>query len=340
MTYLWIAGGILLLLLGGEALVRGSVSLARTLNVSDLVIGIVLLGFCTTMPEMVTTLQAVQRDEIGLAVGALMGSGIGNILLVLGLAALICPVTVAQKAISRDGAMMLLAIAGFLGLLWFDAFTQPAGLVLLAALLGFLAYSVVADNRNSDEAAALHAAVAAQLGKPLTLPLAIILVLGGLGLLVGGSFLLIDGASALARTARISETVIGLTIVALGASLPEIAICLVAAFRRKSDLALGNVVGANIFALLGITGVAALLKPFSIAGDIGASAMVRDGASSLVTSVHAGAMMLSALLFALFALSGRQISRLEGAVLLLAFGLYLGLLFGLVPVPGLLPDVR
>tara|TARA_R110001606_G_scaffold155122_3_gene296956 strand:+ start:929 stop:1948 length:1020 start_codon:yes stop_codon:yes gene_type:complete len=338
MTYLMVLGGLVLLFVGGEALVRGSVSIARKLNISELVIGLTLVGFGTSVPELVTSLRAIGQGAVGIAVGNVVGSNIANILLVLGLAAVIRPILTNPRALSRDGAVMLGVTALLCALIWFDLFTRLAGFGLIGLLLAYLAYSLVADQKRDTQAGAMHAAegeiVQAQYGLFLGLVIAVI----GLVAVIIGARLLVDGGVSIARDFGISETIIGLTIVAVGTSLPELATTAVAAYRGKSDVALGNIIGSNIFNVLGILGVTALVQPFSVRGNTGAAEMADGATTRLISSLDIGVLLLSTVLLMLFAITRKRIARWEGAVLLLAYALYFGLLFGLVPVPGILTN--
>lgn len=338
MMYLMIAGGLLFLLLGGEALVRGSVSVARKLNISELVIGLTLVGFGTSVPELVTSLQAVERGAVGIAVGNVIGSNIANVLLVLAIAAVLSPIIVNPSAIFRDGMFMAGATALFCALLWFDQFSRLSGIILVTLLIGYLAFSLIMDQRRHDATAEMHKAEGEVVEAQYGLVLGIIIAVAGLIGVVIGANLLVDGSVTLARSIGISETVIGLTIVAIGTSLPELATSIVAAFRKKADVALGNVIGSNLFNILGILGITALVRPFSVRGDVGADAMAGAETSSLVSSIDVGALVLSVALLLLFSLTGRKIARWEGAVLLLGYVLYMGLTFDLIPVPAILPN--
>lgn len=337
MTYLMVLGGLFLLFIGGEALVRGSVSVARRLNISELVIGLMLVGFGTSVPELVTSLRAIGQDAVGIAVGNVVGSNIANILLVLGVAVVIRPVLTNPRALARDGMIMLAVTALLCALIWFDMFTRPAGMGLFGLLLAYLTYSFIADQRRESQAGAMHAAEGEGVEAHYGLGVGLLIALGGLvGVVLGAGFL-VDGGVVIARDLGISETVIGLTIVAVGTSLPELVTSVVAAYRGKSDVALGNVIGSNIFNVLGILGITAIVHPFSLRGDIAAEAMSQGRAPSLISSTDIGALILSVFLLTLFAMTGKRIARWEGGVLLLAYALYFGLLFDLVPVPGILP---
>lgn len=330
MMYLMIAAGLVLLFIGGEALVRGAVSVARRLNISELVIGLTLVGFGTSVPELVTSLQAVNQGAVGISVGNVIGSNVANIMLVLAIAAILSPIMASPGAVTRDGSVMIGVTFLLCAALWFDVFNRVSGLVFLIILISYLTYSVLADRRRQDGAAELHAAEGESVEAHYGLIAGLLLAAAGLVGVVAGANFLVTGSVSLARAAGISETVIGLTIVAVGTSLPELATSVVAAIRRRADVALGNVIGSNIFNILGIVGFTALVHPFSIRPD--AAALPGE---SLVSSIDVGALVLSAALLILFALSGRRIARWEGGVLLAGYILYMGLTFDLIPAPGL-----
>lgn len=337
MMYLMIAGGLLLLFVGGEALVRGSVSVARRLGISELVIGLTLVGFGTSVPELVTSLEAVGQGAVGISVGNVIGSNIANVMLVLAIAAILCPILVQPRAIARDGSFMVAMTALFCALIWFDQFSRLTGILLVGLLVAYLAFSLIADQRRDDPAAVLHAEEGETVEANYGLFLGLLIALVGLAGVVAGASLLVNGSVSVARSFGVSETVIGLTIVAIGTSLPELATSIVAALRRKADVAIGNIIGSNIFNILGIIGVTAIVYPFSVRGtEVGAEAMARGEPASLVTMTDISTLVLSVLLLILFAVTGKRLSRWEGGVLLAGYLLYMGLLFGLVPAPGAL----
>ncbi len=338
MMYLFVLGGLILLFFGGEGLVRGSVSVARKLNISELVIGLTLVGFGTSVPELVTSLQAIEKGAVGIAIGNVVGSNIANVFLVLAIAAIITPIVVHPQALARDGSIMIGVTILFCGLLWFDQFGRLAGFLLIGLLIAYLAFSLIADQKRQDATADMHQAegeiVDADYGVGLGLAIA---VAGLVGVVVGAN-LLVTGAVSIAKSIGISETVIGLTIVAVGTSLPELATSVVAAMRKKADVALGNIIGSNIFNVLGILGITALVRPFSVRGDISADAIAGDTPVSIISSTDVGALVLSAALLMLFALTGRKITRWEGGVLLFAYFVYMGLTFGIFPTMNLVPN--
>ena len=340
MTYLMVLGGLILLFIGGEGLVRGSVSVARKLNISELVIGLTLVGFGTSVPELVTSLRAISEGAVGIAVGNVVGSNIANVLLVLGVAAVIHPIITNPRALMRDTSIMVIVTAVLCTLIWFDLFSRLAGFVLVAALLAYIAFSLIADRTAGDKAADMHAEEGEIVEANYGIVLGILIAVAGLAGVVIGAKLLVDGGVIIAREFGISETVIGLSIVAVGTSLPELATSAIAAFRGKADVALGNIIGSNIFNILGILGVTALVHPFSVrgvpTGDVTADAMSSGFSHSLISVGDIAALLLSVALMVVFAISGKLVARWEGAVLLFAYALYMGLTFNLIPVPAIL----
>lgn len=345
LSYLFIVGGLVLLFLGGEALVRGSVGVARRFGISELVIGVTLVGFGTSVPELVTSLQAVSADAVGMSVGNVAGSNVANILLVLGVAALISPIITNPKALARDFSVMVAVTLVFCGLVYFDIFTREVGVALTALLLLYIAASFVLDTGESD-AANMHAEEGELIETPDPLPIAALLAVGGIVGVIFGARLLVTGGINIAAQLGVSETLIGLTIVAFGTSLPELATVVVSAFRGKSDVALGTVLGSNIFNILGIIGVTAIVHPFSLheggpgiagerysAGEVLANAGNALSDSAGLSWTDISTLALSVFLVLVFAFSGKRLARWEGGVMLGGYFLYMGFLFGLVPTP-------
>ena len=334
-----IVGGLVLLLAGGELLVRGSVGVARRLGMSELLIGLTLVGFGTSMPEMVTSLQALADGSVGISVGNVMGSNTANILLVIGAGALITPIITHPGALARDGLVMLAATILFALVLWFDGFNRITGIIFFLLLVIYLIASVILDRRKGSKAAEVHTGEAEIVETHEPLWLSLLLSIGGIAGVVFGAKLLVTGGSDLARAVGISETVIGLSIVAIGTSLPELVTSIVSAVKGKADVALGNVIGSNIFNILGIMGVSAAVYPFSIISADGAdpSQPLEVGArdfspgESLVSMQDIGALGLSLFFLFLFAYTGKKIARWEGMVLLAGYALYMALSFNLIP---------
>jgi cation:H+ antiporter len=313
MNYVEIAAGLVLLVVGAEFLVRGSVSLARRLGVSSLLIGLTLVGFGTSTPELVASVTAALRGSPGIAVGNVVGSNICNVLLILGVCALIYPLATTRSAFVRDGPV-LLAVSGFLvAAAWSGSLSRPLGAVFVVLLGGYIAYTYWTERRAADAGAALHSAEALQVPTlKLTWPVAAGMAAGGIGVLVAGAALLVDGAIQVARDYGVSETIIGLTVVAIGTSLPELATSAVAAARREADVAIGNVVGSNIYNVLGILGVTALIRPIDVPAEIWA--------------VDIWVMLAAAVVLVVFALSGLRINRWEGGLLLAGYVAYVAYL--------------
>lgn len=338
-----ILGGLALLLVGGDVLVRGAVGVARKLRMSELVIGLVLVGFGTSMPELVTTLQAVSLDPpaTGIALGNVVGSNIANVFLVLGAAALIAPVVVSPSALGRDTFVMILLTAVFVALLYLDLFTRPVGMALVGFLLVFIITSVILDRRAGSAPGEMHANEGQLVRGSRSLFLSLLLTLAGMvGIILGARFL-IEGGVDLARQFGISEAVVGLTVVAVGTSLPELATSIIAALRGKSDVAFGNIIGSNIFNLAGILGITAMVQPFSTLVEQPAARSILESrtdpqglvALPILGWEHVGALILSVVLMVLFAFTGRKVARWEGLVLLACYLVFMGLLFDFVPTP-------
>jgi len=299
------------LLVGGEQLVRGAVALAGRLGVSPLVIGLTVVGFGTSAPELVTSLQAAFRGSPGIAIGNVVGSNIGNILLILGIAALLRPISVDPAAFRRDGTVLVLATA--LAILAMSRGNLGAleGTVFLAGLAGFLLLAFRQEAGDGTPAAAVYAAEAETVAPERSERLAVSLLraVGGLALTIFAARLLVASAIDIARLAGLSETVIGLTIVAIGTSMPELVTSLVAARRGQGDVAFGNIVGSNIFNLLGILGVTALVSPLPVPDS--------------VIGFDLWVMAAATLALVVFAVTGWRVGRREGATLLLAYLAYL-----------------
>lgn len=309
--------GLVLLVAGGELLVRGAVRVAERLGMSPLVIGLTLVGFGTSMPELVTSVQAGLSGAPGIAYGNIIGSNIANILLIAGVSALLCPVLVTAAALRRDAGVMLAVAAGFTLL----AMVMPMGRALGAGLLvvlGTYLWLVIRQERQVAAEGAIHDKSQAlmdldpglQPGAPSSsLVVSLLIAVGGLALVVAGGSFLVSGAVALARGFGVSETVIGLTIVAVGTSMPELVTSVIAALRRQGDVAFGNVVGSNIYNLLGIGGATALIAPGAVPAEL--------------VGFDAPIMVAVSLLLVVFAATGLRIGRREGAVLLAFYGGYL-----------------
>lgn len=301
---LFLLVGLVGLFLGGDMLVRGSVRVAQAMGLSPLVIGLTLVGFGTSAPELVTSLQAALTGSPGIAVGNVVGSNIGNILLILGLAALLRPIAVSRASLKRDGGVMVAASLICVGILAVGAMGRVTGLILVGLLALYLAWVFLLERgTQSPESGAERQPF------PWT---ALALTLAGLVITILGARFAVSGAVGLAESLGVSETVIGLTIIAIGTSTPELVTSIIAVRRGEGDIAFGNIIGSNIFNILGILGVTAVIAPLDVPAQIARF----DG----------WVMLASALVLVFFAFTGLRIGRREGATLLVGYALYLGVL--------------
>lgn len=310
MAYLQIIAGLLLLLAGGEALVRGAVAVATRLGISTMLIGLTLVGFGTSTPELVASIKATLAGAPGIAIGNVIGSNIANILLILGLSVLIFPMATNRGAFVRDAPVLIIVTLIALIACLFDVIGRTTGAVFLLLLVAYAGFSYFMDRRTQDAAARMHEAEALEVmpAKPNLVKGAVV-ALGGMAGVILGADLLVDGAIVVARAAGLSETVIGLTLVAVGTSLPELATSVLAAIRRHADVAFGNIVGSNIFNVLGILGTAAVVEPLTV--------------PSQVAAFDAWVMLGVTVLLVVFAVSGWRLNRWEAAVFLVAYAAYL-----------------
>ena len=308
MMYLMVAGGLIILLVGGDVLVRGAVAMAQRLGVTPLLIGLTVVGFGTSAPELVVSLNAALDNAPEIAIGNVVGSNIANILLVLGLPALIFPIACNAGGLRRDNGLMLAISLGFVLLCQWDVITRGAGIGMLALLFAFLIWSYLNAMRGEGGADAIAEEIADLAGKGRSFAYSAVLVLIGFVGLVIGAKLLVDGAVSIARQAGLSEAVIGLTLVAVGTSLPELATSLVAALRRQGDVAIGNVVGSNLFNILGIMGVTAIVRPVPV--------------SLAFQTFDLWVMLAAALVLLPFIMRRAAIGRVAGVAFLIAYGIY------------------
>lgn len=315
-----VAAGLVLLVAGGEMLVRGAVGLAEKAGVSPLVIGLVIVGFGTSMPELVTSVEAAMAGSPAIAWGNIVGSNIANSLLILGAAALVAPMAITSQNRWRDPGVALGASVILLLLSVSGTGIALIGAALLASLFGYIAWCyreerlaepAIVHNAPYDRAQALetvdtglHPSVGGW-SKPVTFTFL------GLAVLVGGGKLLVSGAIDLARLAGLTETLIGLTIVAIGTSLPELVTSVIAARKGEAGVAFGNVVGSNIYNILGIGGATMLLSPKAIPSNL--------------LPLDIGLMSLAAVAILALALF-RGVSRPSAMWLLGTYGIYLSYL--------------
>lgn len=251
--------GLAGLFFGGEALVRGSVGIAQRLAMPPLLIGLTVVGFGTSTPELLVSVDAALRGVSDIALGNVVGSNIANILLIVGVSALVWPIRVSGDTLKRDTAVMMAAAIILVPIFAFGMMGRVAGGILFASLVAYLVFAY-RQSRNAPVADEGDLPVPAR-----GLWLSLIWVIGGLVALMFGARFMVDGAVTIARTFGVSEAFIGLTVVAVGTSLPELATSLIAALRKQSEIAIGNIVGSNIFNILGILGLTAIIAPIPVA---------------------------------------------------------------------------
>jgi cation:H+ antiporter len=302
-----IIGGLILLALGAEGLVRGSASVALRLGIAPLVVGLTIIAFGTGSPELVVSISAALEGNSPIALGNVVGSNISNIALILGAAAIVSPMTVRAEVIKREVPVMI-AVTAFLWLLIYDGgLSRIDGAILT---LGSIAYTFLtyrlSQKKEKKEVEKEFEEALEPFKKPLWLDIVFIVV--GLALLVLGANVLLSGAVTIAKQFGISEVVIGLTIIAIGTSLPELATSVLAALKKESDIAFGNAIGSNVLNILAVLGLTALIQPISAVE---------------IRALDMGAMLGSAIL--LFVLLGRnfRLDRIEGALLLIGYVIYI-----------------
>lgn len=323
MTLVLFVLGLVLLIAGAELLVRGSSRLAAAIGIAPLVIGLTIVAFGTSSPEMAVSVSTALTGQADLAIGNVVGSNIFNVLFILGASALIAPLVVSRQLIRLDVPIMIgVSVIGFLFALD-GVISFLEGVLLFAGIVGYTAFLIVQARKDKQVANAAAAAAAGgdefekEYGAKGKLDArAIVLNVGmaiaGLVLLVIGSDWLVDGAISLAKVLGVDDVVIGLTIVAAGTSLPEVATSIIATIRKERDIAIGNVVGSNIFNILGILGITALIAPIAV-GD------------AMVGSDMVWMLVFSAMLFPMMR-TRFVLSRLEGGFLVASYGTYLTLL--------------
>lgn len=261
MDYLQAISGLVLLIITGDLLVRGSVSLAQRMGVSPMVIGLTIIAFGTSAPELVVAIDAVITGAPSLALGNVVGSNIANVLLVLGVPALVAPILCNTPRLGRNFSIMAAVTVIYTIIALLGDFTWMEGILLLIMLMGFLYYSATRSKSPTVEISSTTPSDDTENNQdeePDSTPKAIIFTLVGLAGLAFGADLLVQGAVQIASNLGVSEAIIGLTLVAIGTSLPELVTTITAAARGHSDVAIGNVIGSNIFNLLAITGISSL----------------------------------------------------------------------------------
>lgn len=313
--------GLVFLVIGAEALVKGASRLAAAFRVSPLIIGLTVVAFGTSAPELAVSIEAALADQAGIAIGNVVGSNIFNVLFILGVSALIVPLMVSAQLIRLDVPLMVaLSVIVFLMALD-ESLSRVDGIILVAGLIAYVAFLILQsrrDNFAADAAAAAGANTPEEQANAATNPrwlLNLGLVFGGLAMLIVGSRWLVDAAIAFAQYLGVSELVIGLTIVAAGTSMPEVVTSIVAALRGERDIAVGNVVGSNIFNIMGVLGIASAIAPHGI--EVSAAFLAFDFPIMIAVAFACVPIFFT----------GGVIGRLEGAIFLGYYVLYSVYLF-------------
>ena len=314
MNILLLLVGLGLIVLGADWLVDGASAIARRAGVSEFVIGLTIVGFGTSCPELVVSLTGAIQGNADIAIGNVVGSNIFNTFFILGLTALLMPVSMSDANRKRDipitlSVSLLLVCCGMsrtlFGIGAADSISRIEGAIFLLIFSGYLWYCFKFDSKEQAEAGEQ---------KQMKLPFAILAVVAGLAGLIYGGELFVDSATDLARSIGVSDKFIAITVLAGGTSFPELATCIVAATKHKDQLALGNILGSNVFNILLILGCSSIITPLSFAG---------------MNLVDAAALILGCIMLLLWAYTGRKcrIDRWEGALMLLAFAAYYYYLF-------------
>ena len=303
--------GFVLLFFGGDWLVEGGVALARRFRISPLVIGMTIVAFGTSAPELLVSLISAIKGSAGIAIGNVVGSNIANIGLILGLTALICPIETDNSKVIRHGSIMIVASLLLIVFALNSGITRIEGLILFACLILFTTISVRKGRTQQQETDIDNLE-----GKPMTVLAAIGLIVLSCGMLAFGADILVDGATTVASALGVSDKVIGLTIVALGTSLPELAASVAAAFKKQMDISIGNIIGSNIFNILCVLGVSTSIKPISLE--------FRDYSNDFIWMMGFSIFII---IFTTMRKKKGRLGRTAGILFLLAYAVYAWSLF-------------
>jgi len=302
-SFLQSALGIVILFGGGEILVRGTVNFARALKLPAAIIGLTVVAYGTAAPELMTSLHAAVNGSPDIALGMIIGSNVTNILLVLGIMAWLQPVVTSTATGRRDGLVMLGSSVLLLLVAWNEEITRGEGAALLAAFTLYVWSTLTSARNQGSEAEAAEEARKTSTSSCSWCAVAYILV--GLAMLMTGADILVDGAASMARRLGVSEAVVGLSVVAIGTSLPELAAVIMAALRKEYNLGISTIIGSNIFNSLGIVGLSAAFVPIPAAGRF--------------LAIDFWVLLAACLLCLAFLFTGKRLSRNEGVVFLALF---------------------
>lgn len=298
--------GLVALFVGAEGLIRGSSSLALKIGITPLVVGLTVVAFGTSTPELVVSLKAALIGNSSISLGNVVGSNIANIALIIGIAALIRPLDVHTNVIRREIPIMI-GLSVLLILFLIDGelgFVE--GLIFIIGIIIYTVVNVVMARKEKN--AKVQEEFQEGLKTKLSVLVSIIFIIGGLALMIVGANLFVTSSISIAKCIGVSDAIIGLTIVAIGTSLPELITAIVASYKNESDIAIGNVVGSNIFNILGILGITALVIPLNSEG---------------ITYIDYGLMLFTAIILLPLSKTGFKISRLEGVILVVGYIIYI-----------------
>lgn len=315
MPIVTLIAGLVLLGFSGDALVRGAISAAQRMRIPPIIIGLTIVALGTSAPELIVSIEAALAGAPGLAIGNIVGSNLSNTLLVLGVPAIISPLFLTSYGIRRASVFMITISLGLAYIVQDGVVSRTEGLGLVALLLVYLTYSGIVAAKTRAKTAFDDPSSDMPYS---TAKILLLLGLGTIGLGFGGK-LTTDGAIALAQMLDISDTAIGLTIVAIGTSLPELAASIAAAFRRQTGVIIGNIIGSNIFNILAILGLTALVVPLEI--------------SQTIINFDVWVMVLASTALIPIAFSTRRINRLEGSLMTLAYITYVIVVFRIQMAP-------
>lgn len=315
-TFIGLVGGLLLLFIGGDGLVRGSVTIAEKLNFSILLISTVFIGFGTSAPELIVSLDAALASHPEITLGNVIGSNITNILLVLGTASTIAVIPCKGEAVVRDSIIGVVAALLITMLGYFGNISRISGFVLFVLLIAYLTFTV-AREKSKKRTAVTEKKIEEKIEKEAqpkatSIPFALLVTVISIFLLIAGARLLVTSAIVIANYFNVSKTVIGLTVVAVGTSLPELATAIMASYRKHPDAVIGNILGSNLFNLLFILGMTAIIVPIPFTAQL--------------ATFDVWLMSLLSIFLAMIIIFRKQITRRDGILSLLLYALYV---FGL-----------
>lgn len=305
----YLIGGIVLLYLGGEGLVRGSSALALRMGISPLIIGLTVVSFGTSSPELMVSLKAALRGNSSIAVGNVVGSNIANIALIIGISALIRPIDIHANVIKREIPIMITISLILLIFLLDQKLSFVEGFTFVLLLAAYILLNIFLSGRENKE---IESEFENLLISRVKIPISLFMIIAGIIFLFFGADIFLKGAVALARVFNLSDAIIGLSLIAVGTSLPELTTSIVASVKKESDILIGNAVGSNIFNILSILGITALILPLSSEG---------------INKIDLIIMIAAAVVLLPLSYSKFRVSRLEGFLLVVAYSFYIIYLF-------------